>query len=290
MREKYFAISPETAHAMMAQAQAMEPAKRGFDRRAWLLGEYAVLSTQRLKLRNVDTRDDDLTYLDELIETLLTLKEQGVGVVPFLGYCCDEDSKDGCGYLFAQRARGEEMYDDAVMTAYCVWAQQHPENVYLHSTQDPRPYILRRTRQIADAPQVHFDKFIEDIITLNDHDILIDFLGKSNFFYDEEVGFQFIDLDAHTDFHYGLADQKMDSRALAFQFGFVPCHLSADTPFLSPGALDNTAMAALTPEERQQIAHDNLRIFEKCRRAMEKQGMTEAQFQSARKKLKIYRG
>ena len=272
MTEKYVAIEPEKARELLSQSQVMQPAKRGIDSRVYLSGDFAVLTTSRIKLRNVATRDDDLAYFDELIETLLRLREQGVAVVPILGYCYEPDSRDGDGYIFQPRAKGEELYEDAIVQAYKI-----RKSAYLSSDIDPKNYILSRTRFISQVPQEHFVKFISDILALLDHDILIDSNGKSNFFYDEKAGFQFIDLDSHTDYKYGLA-KKYDSKEICAYNGFVPCHYN----------LDKKALKKLSKEELRQLARDNGIIFEKCRAAMLRSGITEAQLKKALKTLKIF--
>lgn len=66
------------------------------------------------------------------------------------------------------------------MKEYYVWAQNNPDSAYLSSDTDAKEYIISRTSFISDVPQKHFDKFISDIIVLIDNDILIDFMGKSN--------------------------------------------------------------------------------------------------------------
>ena len=91
---------------------------RDIDRQAYLFDDLAVLSTSRLKLRNADVRDDDLHYLDDLIERLAKLWRNGINVVPMLGYCCDPDSEDGEGFLFMKRAKGSALYDDAIICRY----------------------------------------------------------------------------------------------------------------------------------------------------------------------------
>ena len=37
--------------------------------------------------------------------------QQGVAVVPILGYCFDPDSENGNGYIFQLRAKGEEFWE-----------------------------------------------------------------------------------------------------------------------------------------------------------------------------------
>ncbi len=288
MEEKYFCIDPAKARALLAQTKKIDAAKRGFDSLVYLIDEYAVLTTSRLKLRNVETRDDDLVYFDELIKTLMELRKEGVAAVPILGYCFDPASENGNGYLFQPRAKGEELYDDAVMTAFYTWAQKNPGNVYLSSDADAKAYILARTNYIAGAPQRHFDKFISDIIVLIDNDILIDFNGKSNFFYDVTAGFEFIDLDSHTDYKYGLAKHRPDSKELASVYGFTPCHFAVGTKVLAKLSLDKRALSRLGSAQLRQLARDNGVIFEKCRIAMLNNGISEKQLRKSLKNLKIF--
>lgn len=112
MEEKYFYIESEKARGLLSQITQMKAAKRGVDRHVFFIGEYAVLTASKIKLRNVTTRDDDLAYFDELIKTLMDLKKQGVAVVPILGYSVDPDSENGNGYIIQSRAKGEELYDE----------------------------------------------------------------------------------------------------------------------------------------------------------------------------------
>jgi len=274
MTERYAYIAAEKARELLAQAKEARPAKRGVDRQAYLVGDYAVLAASRIKLRNVATRDDDLAHFDALIATLMRLHGQGVAVVPILGYCYDPESEKGAGYIIQPRAKGEELYDDAVMQPFYV-----RKSPYLSSDgADPKAYLLSRTSFISQAPQRHFDKFVSDVITLLDHDILIDFMGKSNFFYDKAAGFQFIDLDSHTDYKYGLAARRCDSREVAAYNAFVPCHQQ----------LDKRALKQLSKPELRQLRRDNQVIFEKCKAAMLCNGVAEGMLREACRALKPF--
>jgi len=266
MIEKYFAIAPEKARELIEKTKEQQPVKHGIDSHVYVFDEYAVLAARNLKLRNIATPDDNLAYLDELIQTLLDLQAQGISVVPIFGYRVDKDDEDGTGYVLQPRAKGSEMYDDG----------------------DIYKTILPKTARIAAAPQAHFDKFISDIIVLFDNDILIDFFGKSNFFYDDDAGFQFIDLKAHTDYKYGLTDQKFDSKLLAAYYGFAPCHFAAGTKLLPHFALDEKAVAALGETAAAQLARDNAVIFGKCKAALVQNGVTQEQMNQAFEILKIY--
>lgn len=289
MEEKYSLIDAETAHMLLAHVKCMTPAHRGIDRQAYLFDDYAVLSTNRLKLRNVDVRDDDLHYFDELIETLAGLKNNGINVVPILGYCYEQASPDGKGYLFMKRAKGEELYDDTVICRYETWTQDQDEDeLYLKCDADAAEYIVRRTQEVAGIPQIHFDQFISNILTILRNDILIDFQGKSNFFYDRKEGFQFIDLDSHTDYYYGLTDDAVSAEAWAAVGGFVPCHFGAGTKAFAPLALDPGAVQGIGEAGLKQLADANLRIFDKCIQAMRANNISDTVLQNALKRIKVF--
>ena len=285
MEEKYFYIEPETARALLSQMKEMKAAKRGIDKHAYLIDEYAVLTASKIKLRNVTTRDDDLAYFDELIKTLMDLKEQGIGVVPILGYCVEPDSENGNGYIIQSRAKGAELYDDSVMKEFYIGK---PHFAYLSSDIDAEEYAVSRTNLISKVPQNHFDKFIRDIIILLNNDILIDFNGKSNFFYDNTEGFQFIDLDSHTDYKYGLAENRMDGKEIAAYYGFTPCHYAVGTMVLPDLALDEKAISVIGDEKLHQLAVDNKIIYEKCKTALLNNGLPEEQLCNSLAILKLF--
>lgn len=285
MEEKYFYIEPEIARGLLSQIKEMKAAKRGVDRQAYLIGEYAVLTASKIKLRNVTTRDDDLAYFDELIKTLMYLKKQGVAVVPILGYCVEPNSENGNGYIIQSRAKGEELYNDSIMKEYYAAKKAF---AYLSSDTDAKEYVISRTNLISKAPQNHFDKFIRDIIVLLNNEILIDFNGKSNFFYDDTDGFQFIDLDSHTDYKYGLDEDKTDGKEIAAYCGFTPCHYAVGTKLFPHFALDEKAISIIDDEKLLQLAMDNKTIYEKCKTALLNNGISEEQLNNSLAILKLF--
>lgn len=291
MKEKYFDIDPQFARQLLAQVKNMTWSKRGIDRHAYLFDDYAVLSTNRIMLRNVVTRDADLYYFDALIETLLDMYRCGVSVVPILGYCYDPDSTDGTGYIFQKRAKGRELYDDAVLAKFQIWAQPQLKNIYLQSglsKSEEIEYLLSRTHEISQVPQRHFNKFVSDMICILKEDILIDCFGTSNFFYDKDEGFQFIDLDSHNDYKYGLTNQKPNIEEVVSVYGFTPCHYAADTKIFSPCALDEQALLALTPSQRRSLAESNNEVFLKCKAALKENGISESVIDNSLSQIKIY--
>ena len=185
--EKHFGIDRETAQKMITATESMKSEKSGDNgfqnTKVFLFDEYAVLKMQNMNFRNVTNQDTDLKHLERLAVTFLDLKAQGVNVVPILAF----QSDDGNGYIIQLRAKGAELYDrDRV---------------------SDKEYIIERIDQLSNAPQVHLDKFVADAIKIMDAGAIVDFVGKDNFFYDETVGFQFIDLNAHYDHEYGIGEK-----------------------------------------------------------------------------------
>lgn len=174
------------------------------------------------------------------------------------------------------------------MKEYYVWAQNNPSSSYLSSDFDANEYIISRTKFISEIPQKHFDKFIRDIIVLIDNDVLIDFMGKSNFFYDDTAGFQFIDIDSHTDYKYRLSEQKHDGRLICAYNGFVPCHFAVGTKVLPHLALDEKAISKIDDKELQQLAQNNRTIFEKCKTAMLNNGISEEQLSNSLEIIRLF--
>lgn len=289
MKEVYIGIEPEKARELLKELEGTRFSSRGIDRRAYLIGDIAVLKTDRMKLRNVVTRDDDLKLFDSIIETLLQLYKSGTAVVPILGYICDDTSEDGSGYIFEERAKGAEVYDDAVLTKYQVWARKAKGEIYL-STEltdgQAKEYLLRRTAEIAHAPQEQYDRLALDSLRVLEEDLLIDCNGKSNFFYDKDVGFQLIDLDAHNDFSYGLAKERPDIGLTACFCMFALCHFAQGTKRFAGNAMDETALAQLG-NEAQRLKRDNKRVFYKCIHALRGSGIAECKIKQACEEIKI---
>lgn len=290
MMENYYYIDGATAAELLAETRRMRPEKRGIDRRAYLIGDYAVLSTGRLKLRNVATRDDDLAYLDEIIAALNRLHAEGVAVAPILGYCLDENSADGEGFMFQQRAKGRELYDDAIISRFQLWTQNISEPYLSSNLSDEAAgdYLVARTEYLAGVPQAHFDKWISDMLRILREDIIVDCNGKSNFFYDDHVGFQFIDLDSHNDYRYGLTGVKPDAEEFVCRAGYTPCHFAQGTRAFVPAALAEVALAGLGTYNASKLRDANRAIFDRCQNAILNCGISRKKVAAGLEQLKIY--
>jgi len=249
--KKYFGIEAKMSQQLITATKDMTSEKSGDNSfqstKVFLFDDYAVLKMQNINFRNVVTEDHDLKHLESLAETLLELKSKNVNVVPILAF----ESDEGNGYMVQSRAKGTELYD------------RHKMSI--------KDYVLNQVELLSKAPQAHFDKFVADTIAIIDAGVLIDFVGKDNFFYHESIGFQFIDLNAHEDFEYGLTDMKMQGKQIAVYGCFLPCYF--DT---MPQYLDTISklLAELNDAERTSLNENNKNIFEKCKVAMLKNGIT----------------
>lgn len=261
--EKYFGIDPKLAKQMMEATNGMTNEKSGDNgfqnTKVFLFDEYAVLKTQNMDFRNVTNHDPDLKHLERLSRTLLDLRAQGVNVVPILAFW----SGDGDGYIIQPRAKGTELYD----------------RDKLHS--GDKGYVLERVGFLSDVPQGHFDKFVADTTKIHDADIIIDFVGKDNFFYDEKVGFQFVDLNAHFDYEYEPNAVKPQGRGkhsgIAFLSCFMPlshcpCYFATMPKY---GDIVSKLLSELGDGERMELKENNRRIFEKCKTAALNNGIAE---------------
>lgn len=255
--EKYFGIEREIAQQMIDATKNMINEKSGDNgfqlTKVFLFDEYAVLKMQNINFRNVTTQDTDLKHLEKLAKTLLDLQTKGVNVVPILAF----QSDDGDGYIIQQRAKGTELYDRDKL--------------------NDKNYVLGRVELLSNAPQEHFDKFVADTIKIIDAGVLIDFVGKDNFFYHETIGFQFIDLNAHNDYEYELADVKPQGKQIAFLSCFVPlshcpCYF-VTMPFYRE--IVSKLLSELTDKEHTALREHNKKILEKCKTATINNGIAK---------------
>lgn len=249
--KKYFGIDRETVQKMIDATKNMVHEKSGNNRfqntKVFLFDEYAVLQEENLNFRNVARSDPDLKHLENIANTLLDLQTQGVNVVPILAF----ESDNGNGYIVQSRAKGTELYDREKVRSF------------------DKDYVLERVELLSNAPQKHFDKFLADAIKIIvEASIIVDFVGKDNFFYDEVVGFQFIDLDAHDDYEYGLDDEKPQVKH-ALRGCFLPCYS------------DVNILSKLTDQELTMLKQCNKKIFEKGKVSMINNGIAEEMINEA---------
>ena len=252
--KKYFGIDRESAQQMITATESMKNEKSGDNgfqnTKVFLFDEYAVLKMQNMNFRNVTNQDTDLKHLERLAVTLLDLQAQGVNVVPILAF----QSDNGNGCIIQPRAKGAELYD--------------------RNKVSDKDYIIGRVKLLSDAPQEHFDKFVADAIKIIDIGVIVDFVGKDNFFYDEITGFQFIDLNAHYDYEYGIGEKFTADviKQIAAYNCFLPCYY--DTV---PQHRDTVSkiFSELTDKEHALLKERNRTIFSKCKTALLNNGISD---------------
>ena len=259
--EKFFNIDRESVQQMIEATINMTHQKSGDNgfqnTKVFLLDEYAVLKTQNMNFRNVSNQDTDLNHFAGLAMTLLDLQAQGVNVVPILAF----QSDNGNGYIIQPRAKGAELYDKNKLS--------------------DKDYVLERVKFFSNVPQEHYDKFVADIIKIHDADVIIDFVGKDNFFYDEAVGFQFVDLNAHFDYVYESTAEKPQGQGKHIKIAFLSCFMPLShcpcyfVTMPKYGEIVSKLLSELTKEEHIELKENNKRIFEKCKTAVFNNGIAE---------------
>jgi len=250
--EKYFNILPETVQELINSTENITNDKSGDNgfqsTKVFLIDDYAVLKMKNIVYRNVTIQDFDLKYLEQLALILLDLQAKKVNVVPILAF--RSDGKDG--YIVQQRAKGDEMYDR--------------DKVY------EKNYVLKRVEFLSNVLQDHFDKYIEDAIKIIEAGIIIDFIGKDNFFYHNTIGFQFIDLNAHFDYINGIAEEKPNIEQLIVWNCFTPCYYDAVPQYRNTVSI---VLSEMDSAERDFLYECNKIIFKKCKLALLKNGFSE---------------
>ena len=158
--------------------------------------KYAVLKTSNMTIycNNEDTAipvDTHKMLIDGNLEfsnvVKLTQKHKCHNAVPIVGYTYDDEnftqfrnSAYANGYIIQECAKGEELYDKVPKT-YIV-------------NEDGLKVVIEYTKKYANAPYEQFLSFVNNYREI-DKELKIDPSKRNNFFYDEAVGFSFIDLN-----------------------------------------------------------------------------------------------
>lgn len=158
--------------------------------------KYAVLKTRNMECYNFDSPADksiedeiilsgDINFKDVMFLTLLHKKDNAV---PILGFCYDTEtvskynkSAYAKGYIIQELASGKELFKDLY--------GQKDKILYAKS-------CLEYVKQYSKIPPEHFRDFLLNAERIS-KDLMIDPSKSTNFFYDEEKGFSFIDLNFH---------------------------------------------------------------------------------------------
>lgn len=242
---KFKYIPKSQAEELILQVESTEASKSGTNSKAFIVGDYVILKTTNIPLGK---GEDDFaqTPFDRVIEKLKDLSGSGVNAVPVLGYQFEVPEKTGRelygrGYIFQPVAPGEELWDRKKMPIY-------------DGSPEKKDYILKRLRLLSSVPQKHYDKWISDFAAILDAGIMVD-PKCSNFFYDKNYGFSFIDLN----FERECNDKVFE----LVRYGLNPC--------LGDGLLGKEFFTA---SELDEIKTKNLEIFIKVVNALLSFGIT----------------
>ncbi|MBE5738985.1 MAG: hypothetical protein E7354_04590 [Clostridiales bacterium] len=230
----------------------------GSNSKCFISGDYAVLKTSNI--------EGHTHNFDEIIEDLNDLSNNGVNVVRILGYAITEYGKPyynghryDSGFIVQEKAPGRELLDPHKVPVSFDPARNNPEN---------RQYVLDYCTMLREAPQEHFDKFMSDLRKITDRKIMVDPSKLTNFFYDPEKGFSFIDLNFRT-------QEKL------FDVADIECN-QTHRPFLHtafamikefPLEDYNTGTPLYAPEEAEHIKTSMCLTFEKLSAAANKIGI-----------------
>lgn len=164
---------------------------RGTSSKCYLVDEYALLYGS-IELETAE-------YRKQLIDSYIS---QGINIARILEYQVDsnaerrqynDNSTYQDGWTLQQRAKGKELYDRWEINVDINNIDSITSQYYQYLTK-VREYLIR-VKQFAATPQEHFNKFIKDYAFLIKSPLLVDPSKPTNFFYDAQVGFTFIDLN-----------------------------------------------------------------------------------------------
>ena len=244
--------------------------RRGGNSKAYLIDDYCVLKTNNIEL--ADHNKTDVPF-NTVISKLHDLSESGVNVVPVLGYYYDQvndygDHSYGSGYIIEPLAKGSELYGDMFPKQY---GEVTPSNL---------DYLKLRVDELAHAPQKQYDKFVKDMKSITDNKIAIDPSKKTNFFYDPQAGFSFVDLNFNTE--NTLFDEPdlygNNTHRDFIKYCYLPC-----VDYLSENII-----SGLSEPELAKIKADNNTIFDKVYNGLLKVGVSHNDIQSAFEEQRNY--
>ena len=258
MVDKYFYIDKALAEQLIEQANNGKYEKGGTNSRVAIFGDYAILKTGNIEVKNTNLFDSKTIPFDKIIDKVHALNDAGVSAVPILGYCYDKNSISNFGnyayangYIIQQRAKGSEL-----------WQRQHlPSVVDRTATSEQKAYLIKRLEELASAPQSQYDKFISDLKAITDAGIKVD-PKKENFFYDAEFGFSFIDLNF---FGEPLFERQSRTPHDNFiEYALVPYNVFANR------------ITNFTRDEAKTASMCNATILNKCTQALINIGIDKA--------------
>lgn len=196
-------IDKELFSAILDKVDQLSFNKSGLNSKCSIVGNYAILRTD-----NIPGHDDSFI---RIINSLHELKQKGINVVPILGFGIlkkgmpfASGKRFDSGYIIQEKAEGQELLCPNVLRG--------------RTDEDCRVIVKEYLDMLRNAPQEHFNKWLSDFKEIGASNISIDPSKESNFFYDKDKGFSFIDLNFFDDV------KKEDNRHRIdfIQYSFTP--------------------------------------------------------------------
>lgn len=240
---------------LLDRASSANFSKSGGNSKCAIIGNYAVLKTG-----NIPGHDDSFP---RIIETLQDLKENDINVIPILGYGIAKfgepfynGSRYDKGYIVQEKAPGQELL---FLGALRDKTEEEKHNI-----------VLNYLQTLNSIPQAHFDKWVADYKAITDAKVMVDPSKASNFFYDSEKGFSFIDLNFFT--QEPLFD-KVDHLGNQHHAEFILYSLTPFKGFLSEYSYFHKYLQ--TPEEIAFAEQVAVSSYEKNFQALQQLGVTQ---------------
>ena len=139
--------------------------------------------------------------IDELIKIINQYYHDGINIPRIIDYKFDSskeaekyDKRYHYGWVLEERAKGEELKRNTDFTIRLTDIEDF-DNEYVRYTEECNEY-LKYVQKMSEIDMSQLDKFVADFMRIQEEDlIVIDPSKPSNFFYDSEIGFSFIDLN-----------------------------------------------------------------------------------------------
>ena len=246
--------------------------KSGGNNKCFVIDDYAVLKTS-----NIEGHTENF---DKIIEDIYELKNMGVNVTPILGYAIVQygtpyynGARYDSGFIIQERAKGQELlnYHDTPRSSST-------------NTQENRDKVLNYCQMLYNAPQEHFDKFVADYKMITDKKISIDASKLTNFFYDHDKGFSFIDMNFYSNEN---EFDKLDVEGNSSHRLFI-CHILSLTNRIPLQSYEG--IPYYSPEECEFIKMSMCSVVQKMQQSLLKIGVSEQDIQNVFKEPQSSKG
>ena len=240
---------------LLDKASSANFSKAGGNSKCAIIGSYAVLKTG-----NIPGHDDSFP---RMIETLQDLKENDVNVVPILGYGIAKfgepfynGSRYDKGYIVQEKAPGQELLYVGALRG--------------KTDEEKHDIVLNYLNMLHNIPQEHYNKWVADYKAITDKCVSVDPSKASNFFYDPNQGFSFIDLNFFS--QQPLFD-KVDNNGQQHHAEFILYSLTPFRNFLNENSYFHPYLTS--PEEIAFAEQVAIESFEKNFAALQQLGVTQ---------------